>query len=107
MRLVIDGGDGDQEYFSAPFYLQSIECDWFNPDTPRGKAILFRIDGGPHDGKYVALTSKVKTDLNDQLIERNWASVVVNIIKRVGGEYIPGLDNLDAVGMAFADVIEK
>jgi len=107
MRLVIDGGDGDQEYFSAPFYLRSIECDWFDPDTTRGKAILFRIDGGAHDGKYVALTSRVKADLSDQFIERNWASVVVNVIKRVGDEYVAGLDNLDAVGMAFADVLEK
>jgi len=107
MRLMIDGGDGDQAYFSAPLYLESIECDWFDPDTPRGRAILFRIDGGEHDGRYVALTSKVQVDLNDQFLERNWASVVVNIIKRVGDEYVPSLDNLDAVGMAFADVIEK
>ena len=107
MRILIDGGDGDQSYFSESFYLQSIDCDWFDPNTPRGKAILFRITGGTHDGTYVALTSKVQEDLKDQFREQNSASVVVNIIMRVGDEYVPSLDNLDAVGMAFADVIEK
>lgn len=105
MRLLIDGGDGDQTYFSNPLTLESETCAWFDADTPRGAALLFKITSGKHRGEYVALTSRVKAGLEDQLKTQGSASVIVNVIRQVGSEYRPTLENLDAVGMAFADVV--
>ena len=105
MRLRLDGGDGDQSYFSNPLELEVVERDWFKPETPRGRAKLVKVLFGPHSGKYIALTSRVLTSIDDQLAERKNASVVVNVVRKPGPGFEPTLSHLDAVGMAFVDLV--
>jgi hypothetical protein len=106
MRLLINGGDGDQSYFGRPMLLESANYTWFDANTPRGHALLFRIVEGKSPGTFVALTSRVMLDLKQQLENQRSASVVVNIVKQTGDSFRSTLDNFDAIGMAFADVVE-
>jgi hypothetical protein len=107
MRLLIDGGDGDQSYFGSPMLLESANCAWFDSNTPRGDALLFRIVEGKNSGTFVALTSRVIADIKQQLEHQHSASVIVSIVKNAGNSFRSTLDNFDAIGMAFADVIER
>ncbi|HKN85266.1 MAG TPA: hypothetical protein VJV04_00255 [Nitrospiraceae bacterium] len=102
--VTINGGDGDQNYFSHALHLKMVKRDWFSGDTPHGFAILFQVVGGLHDGEYIALTSRVQASLDEQFRDRGWASVIVQTVKNAGPGFVPNFDNLRAVGMAFADL---
>ena len=104
MRLRLNGGDGDQSYFSEPIELEVVERDWFKPETPRGIAKLTQVLSGRHVGEYIALTSRVLASIEEQLAHRSAASVVVMVVKDPGPGFEPTLDRLDAVGMSFVDV---
>lgn len=104
MRLRLNGGDGDQSYFSEPIELDVVERDWFKAETPRGIAKLTQVLSGRHAGKYVALSSRVLASIDDQLAARSFASVVVMLVKNPGPGFEPTLDQLDAVGMSFVDL---
>ena len=86
-----------------------MERDWFQPETPQGRAKLVIVVSGPRVGKYFALTSRVVASIDDQLAERNHASVVVSVVVSVvsnpGPRFRPKV-NLDAVGMALVELIE-
>lgn len=101
MRLLLLGGDGDQSYLSARSELEVVEQDWFQPETPRGRAKLVIVVSGPRVGKYFALSSKVVASIDDQLAEGDHASVVSN----PGPGFRPKV-NLDAIGMALVKLIE-
>ena len=58
-RFRIDGGDGDQSYFSAPLNMVLADASWFPYEVPEfGEALLFTIDGGLHDGEYIVVTAR-------------------------------------------------
>ena len=105
MRLLLLGGDGDQSYLSARSELEVVERDWFQPETPRGRAKLVIVVSGPRVGKYFALSSKVVASIDDQLAEGNHASVVVSVVSNPGLGFRPKV-NLDAIGMAVVKLIE-
>jgi hypothetical protein len=104
MKLRVDGGDGDQSYFSEPIELEVVKPDWFSAKTPRGTAILTRVLSGRHAGEYIALTSRVLASLKDQLASGG-ASVVVMVVRRPGPGFEPTLAQLDAIGMSFVEVV--
>jgi hypothetical protein len=104
MRLILIGGDGDQAWFSPPIELETVECDWFNPDTLRGRGTLVEVVSGQHVGKYVALTSQVLASIDDQLVELKQAMVVVNVVRRPGPNFRPDVYGLDAVGMGVVEL---
>ena len=103
-RLVLDGGDGEQAWFSGLIELEVVERDWFNPETPRGRGSLVEVVSGKLAGKYVALTSKMQAPIDEQLAKRRSASVVVNVVRHPGPNFRPDVYGLDAVGMGFIEV---
>lgn len=105
LRLRIDGGDGDQSYFSEPMYLEIVERNWFKLETPLGVATLTQVLSGRHSGEYIALTSRVLSSIDERLALRKWASVVVNVVKKPGPDFEPTLGLRDAVGMSFVELV--
>jgi hypothetical protein len=104
-RLVLNGGDGDQSWFSVPVELEAVEREWFNPETSRGRGCLVQVVSGQHTGKYIALTSKILAPIDDQLAELKQAMVVVNVVRRPGPNFRPDVYGLDAVGMGVVELV--
>lgn len=96
----IDGGDGDQSYFSAPLILELAVEAWFNGELRRGDAELFRVKHGQHKGTYVALTSRVLESIESQLERHNIASVVVHIIRNPTASFDGSDKDADPIGMS-------
>jgi hypothetical protein len=62
-RFRVDGGDGDQRYFSSPLDMVLTEANWFPHEVPEfGEALLFTVVGGVHDSEYIVVTRKGGVD---------------------------------------------
>ncbi len=46
---VINGGDGDQSYFSEPMFLQDAAADWFSDSVLQGEGNFCRNPGEAAD----------------------------------------------------------
>ena len=99
----IDGGDGDQSYFSTPLILELAAEDWFDGKVRRGDAELFRVKQGQHRGTYVALTSRVLESTEGQLERQNIASVVVHIIRNPTASFDGSDQDAEPIGMSFVE----
>lgn len=104
MIFRIDGGDGDQSIFSEAFLAETCRENWFPGTIIRGRAWLLKVVSGKNAGRYIAITSKTTTSIEDQLEKSNWISVVVHLIERTGDKFTLDNDNVRAFGMA---AIEK
>lgn len=100
----IDGGDGDQRYFSSSLILEPAEEAWFDGEIRRGDAKLFRVKQGQHEGTYIALTSRVLESTERQLERRNIASVIVHVIKNPSATFDGSDRDAEPIGMS---VIER
>jgi uncharacterized protein YaiL (DUF2058 family) len=105
LRLLLNGGDGDQSYFSTSTVLEEVQREWFDDNTVRGPAKLVRLLNGPHAGEYAALTSRVLASIDEQLVERHTASIILNVVKRRAptDEDTPYV--LDSIGMGIVEVM--
>lgn len=102
----IDGGDGDQSFFRSPHRLRMVSKDWFPGHLPRGKAFLFEIvNEGEYTGQFVATTSRVLMPLEDQLRERDMASVVVHLITNPTHSFSGTSEDAFPVGMSVLEVV--
>lgn len=99
-RYWIDGGDGDQDYFSEKLCLKQVSEPWFKGKIARGEALLFLVESGDHRGAYVALSSRVLASIADQFSFRDWASVVVHIVRNPTDTFDGGLEQAQAIGMS-------
>jgi hypothetical protein len=104
-QFVMDGGDGDQSFFSERKMMRLTTAAWFPGHVRRGPAMLLVVEGGKHDGEYVALTTRVLASLDDQLTERNWASVVVHRIKNPTPSFDGSEKDAYPIGMSFVEKI--
>jgi hypothetical protein len=103
-RFRIDGGDGDQNFFSTPKLLRLTDAAWFPGRTIHGDALLFVVeDGGAYSGKYVALTSRVQAPLAEHLHTHGWASVIVHVITNPTSSFDGSQKDADAIGMAVVE----
>lgn len=102
--FLIDGGDGDQEFFGTPRYLKYTEAPWFPGRVSMGEALLFTISGGTYDGQYVALSTRTLGDFRSNLIRHGWASVVVHLIYHPN-EMFDDSDGkgTNSIGMSFVE----
>jgi hypothetical protein len=105
MRLGFGGGDGDQTYFGEPFVAELVEEDWFPGTLERGPAWLVKILNGRHRGEYLALTSRVKTSLEEQMAIRDMLSVVVQLVRKPGPGFAQTEAALPAIGMTTVEVL--
>lgn len=80
MFYKIDGGDGDQQFFSEELLLERTDTDWFPGRVKRGEAQLYRIVKGKFIDKYLIVTSRVHSSIDEQMSSRGIASVVVQIV---------------------------
>lgn len=94
------GGDGDQRFFGTPKQIRLIKEPWFNglKDWP-GEAMLFKIEGGDYDEKFVALTPRTTTNANDAIMRHNNASAVVHIIRYPGFSFTGKDADVSSIGM--------
>jgi len=106
LRLLLIGGDGDQSWFSAPIELETVEREWFDPDTSRGRGTLVQVVSGQHVGKYIVLTSKVTASIEAQLAEVRQAMVVVEVVRRPAPNFKPGVYSLNSVGMGVIELFD-
>jgi len=104
--FVIDGGDGDQDFFGSPMTARRVAPAWFTGILPRGEAYLLRISGGKYAGEYVAITSRLVESLSDQLRRSKWVSVVVHHVLEPGEGFRPTFESVPAIGMAAVQVYE-
>ncbi|MEG3145383.1 hypothetical protein U1839_12045 [Sphingomonas sp. RT2P30] len=100
MIFKINGGDGDQHFFSSPFLVEECCESWFDENTPRGTGILVKIISGSNLGTFLVLTSKVTSSIENQIAHGGWASVVVHTVREIGDKFESNLDNLRGIGMA-------
>lgn len=107
MQFRIDGGDGDQNYFSEPFIAELVVESWFPPAIERGPAYLLKVKTGNHCGEYLAVTSRMLSSLEDQLKTRDYISVVVHKVRDPGPGFIASADKLPAIGMAAIEAISR
>jgi hypothetical protein len=105
MIFRIDGGDGDQDYFSNPFLAESVQETWFDGRLPRGDAILLRAVSGKFSGSYLAITSRTDKSLEWQMENGNWISVVLHKVTKIGSDYQKDLESVQAVGMAAIEIL--
>lgn len=96
----IEGGDGDQNYFSSALILEPAEEAWFGGEVRRGDAMLFLVKKGEHEGTYIALTSRGLDSTESQLERRNIASVIVHIIKNPSTTFDGSERDADPIGMS-------
>jgi len=99
----IDGGDGDQFYFSTLLILELTAEAWFDGKVRRGDAELFRVKEGQHEGTYIALTSRVLESIESQLDRQNIASVIVQVIKNPTTTFEGSDRDATPVGMSFVE----
>jgi hypothetical protein len=102
-RFRIDGGDGDQAFFSQPQILRLTEAAWFPSRVRRGEALLFVVEGGQNSGEYIALTTRVMASLVDQIRDHGWASGVVHRIRNPTPSFDGSERDADPIGMAFIE----
>ncbi len=99
--LLIDIGDGDQDFFGALKKLKPVEESWFPNKIWKDRAYLFIVQNGSFKGRYVALTSRVLTPIPDQLAANGVASVVVHLFPLKNKEDIDFFSYDYAIGMSF------
>ncbi len=104
-KLSFGGGDGDQSYFGEPFVAERVVEGWFPEMLEFGPAWLVRILDGRHRGEYLALTSRVKASLEEQMAIRDMLSVVVQAIKTPGVGFVETETTAPAIGMTAAEVL--
>jgi len=97
---VIDGGDGDQTYFSAPIYLTDTKADWFSGAVLRGEGRLMRAVKGKHAGKYFVLSPRGNESIEAQFARNSVASVIVHIVNNPTPSFDGGEKDATAFGMA-------
>lgn len=88
-RYRIDTGDGDQRYFAVPLRLILVHADWF-PSTvqPHGDALLLKVEGGEHDGEYIAVTAK-GGNLKRELLENGNSDAIAWHVTNPTSSYEP------------------
>lgn len=98
----IDGGDGDQNFFSTLKLLKRIDADWFGGLVEKEEAVLFEIINWTEDQtfNFVAVTSRMTMNVEDQLEHRNLASVIVYGIKYENRKFPEGEYAIDGIGMS-------
>jgi len=100
----INGGDGDPSFFGEHRILKSVSANWFDQSIWGQQAYLFEITNGNMDGAFVALTSRWKMSIIEQIEKNGIASVVVHVVQR--DDPSPSVNDyvINSVGMS---VLEK
>lgn len=102
-EYVIDGGDGDQTYFSEPIFLEEVQADWFERQVLRGEGILLRAKEGKHAGVYFVVTSRLTDSLASQLDGNSAASVIVHVVANPTKSFDGGTKDAYPFGMTFLE----
>lgn len=97
---LLEDGDGDPTFMHVQHVIEVVEEDWFN-GTARGEpAQLFQISGPYHVGRFVALVPRTAMALDEQMITRGFASVIVNLVENATDTYgVSPMDDCFAIGM--------
>lgn len=106
-RFLIDGGDGDQRFFSERIVLRLTEAERFPKKIGGyyGETLYFIVEEGSYSGIYVALTPRIIGTLTDQITSNGWASVVVHLINVPIESFTGEMNDVDSIGMSFVDRI--
>lgn len=102
----IDGGDGDQGYLGHLMMARRVSESWFPHEIWSQPAYLLRVEGGRHDGLYVAITSRWTISLEAQLENQDWISVVVHVIDVSGPDFRTTEKPSRAIGMAAIQALD-
>lgn len=106
MKVRLDGGDGYCAFFRDSLLLSRVDETWFSGKVGKwGDAILFKVIGGQHNGRYIAFTSRVTISIEQQFRRGDWASVVVHDIKNPTMSFAGRDSDSDPCGMAAIQLI--
>jgi hypothetical protein len=105
-EYVIDGGDGDQAYFSDPIFLEEVQADWFEGQVRFGDGMLLRTTRGKHAGVYFVVTSRLTDSLDSQLGGNSAASVIVHVVTNPTKSFDGGNRDAYPFGMTFLEPLE-
>ncbi|WP_340692268.1 hypothetical protein [Hyphomonas sp.] len=106
-EYVIDGGDGDQTYFSEPIFLEEVQADWFEGQVLRGEGMLLRAKDGKHAGEYFIVTSRGTDSIASQLDRNSVASVVVHVVTNPTTSFNGGEKDANPFGMTFLEPLNR
>lgn len=101
---LIDGGDGDQTYFSEPIHLQDAAADWFGGNVFLGEGKLLIATRGKQTGRYFIVTARGSKSIDTQLEEHVNASVVVHVVTNPTASFDGS--TMDAVALGLS-VLER
>ena len=78
--FILENGDGDPEWLHQRHRVEYVDRDWFSGEVEGrpGGVLLFRVTGWPHRGEFVALSSRWRSSIEEQMQENGAASVVVH-----------------------------
>lgn len=95
-----EGGDGDQSFLGKSQRTRLVEAAWFPGYVRFGAAMLFLVQDGLYADQFVALTSRSKAELIQQLTEFGWASVIVHLIRNPTASFDGSEIDADPIGMS-------
>ena len=97
---VIDGGDGDQTYFSEPIHLQDATADWFGGRVFLGEGKLLVAMRGKQAGRYFVVTARGSRSVEAQLEGDGNASVIVHVVTNPTASFDGSTKDAVALGMS-------
>jgi len=98
--FILETGDGFPEFMHIKHEIRPVTEPWFSGAARGQRAALFVILSPEHIGRYVALASKTRATIEEQMNFRDVASVVVNLVENPTDTYDPNsMDDVTAVGM--------
>ncbi len=86
---LLEDGDGTPEYLHLKHQLRRAQTPWFKGRIGPEDALLFVVDGGPHDGQYVALWPRgqsIETDVATQGYARVGVEFIGNATETFGAD---------------------
>lgn len=104
---VINGGDGDQSYFSEPMFLQDAAADWFSASVLQGEGKLLVATRGKQAGRYFIVTARGSQSVQVQLETDACASVVVHLVTNPTASFDGSGRDAVAIGMSVLEYLKR
>jgi hypothetical protein len=78
---VLEDGDGDPAFIHMKHKVRVAQAEWFPGQIMEHAATLVEVVGGPYQGRYVTLISRVLQPIDEQMAEQGFANVVARPIR--------------------------